>query len=60
MKPALRIKEIERITLRVPFTPRVQRMIYHTLINFSKKKKNLEIQTMKVSRFIFYGLFLII
>ncbi len=24
MKPALRIKEIERITLRVPFTPRVQ------------------------------------
>jgi len=25
MKPALRIKEIERITLHVPFTPRVQR-----------------------------------
>ncbi|MEZ4618871.1 MAG: hypothetical protein R2867_25610 [Caldilineaceae bacterium] len=24
MKPALRIKEIERITLRVPFTPRTQ------------------------------------
>ncbi|MBV7337381.1 hypothetical protein KFU94_55950 [Chloroflexi bacterium TSY] len=24
MKPSLRIKEIERITLRVPFTPRVQ------------------------------------
>ena len=25
MKPSLRIKEIERITLRVPFTPRVQK-----------------------------------
>lgn len=25
MKPSLRIKEVERITLRVPFTPRVQR-----------------------------------
>ena len=25
MKPPLRIKDVERITLRVPFTPRVQR-----------------------------------